>query len=103
MAIRVRRLSMGIWGDARSVGHGVVELREDEGAGYRLYVGRHGSAVVVLLCGGASGPSRRTSSGRTIFGPIGRRGIHERGKIRGLGVAPGCADRRIAGGSCLRR
>lgn len=52
MAIRVRRLSMGIWGDARSVGHGVVELREDEGAGYRLYVGRHGSAVVVLLCGG---------------------------------------------------
>ncbi|MBN9477187.1 MAG: type II toxin-antitoxin system RelE/ParE family toxin [Burkholderiales bacterium] len=52
MAIRVRRLSMGIWGDVRPVGQGVVELREDEGAGYRLYVGRHGPAVVVLLCAG---------------------------------------------------
>lgn len=28
------------------------ELRIHEGAGYRVYFGRHGRTVVVLLCGG---------------------------------------------------
>jgi putative addiction module killer protein len=32
---------------------GVEELRIDFGPGYRVYYGREGSSVVVLLCGGS--------------------------------------------------
>lgn len=31
---------------------GVIELRVHVGAGYRVYCGRHGRAIVILLCGG---------------------------------------------------
>lgn len=55
LEIRFRRVSLGIFGDVKSVGEGVSELREDIGAGYRVYVGRHGTALVVLLCGGDKG------------------------------------------------
>jgi putative addiction module killer protein len=51
--LRLKRLEAGIFGDCESVGDGVLELREHLGAGYRVYFGRHGQAVVILLCGGA--------------------------------------------------
>lgn len=43
---------MGLFGDTKPVGEGVLELREDIGPGYRVYIGRHGAALVILLCGG---------------------------------------------------
>lgn len=52
IGIRLRRISAGVFGDTKSVGEGVMELRETIGPGYRIYYGRHGTAVVVLLCGG---------------------------------------------------
>lgn len=52
LEIRFRRVSMGINGDIKSVGEGVLELREDIGPGYRVYLGRHGTTLVILLCGG---------------------------------------------------
>lgn len=52
LAIRFRRVSMGIFGDIKPVGEGVLELREDIGPGYRVYLGRHGATLVILLCGG---------------------------------------------------
>lgn len=52
LEIRFRRVSMGIFGDAKSVGEGVLELREDIGPGYRVYFARHGDLLVILLCGG---------------------------------------------------
>lgn len=52
MRIRIKRLEAGNFGDCDSVGDGVQELREHLGAGYRIYFGRHGQAVVILLCGG---------------------------------------------------
>ncbi len=52
LEIRFRRVSMGIFGDIKPVGEGVLELREDIGPGYRVYVGRHGATLVILLCGG---------------------------------------------------
>jgi putative addiction module killer protein len=50
--IRLRRLAIGNFGDCKLVGEGVIELRVDVGAGYRLYCGRHGQTLVILLCGG---------------------------------------------------
>lgn len=50
--VRVNRVRLGNFGDSKGVGRGVHELRIDYGPGYRIYFGRSGSAVVVLLCGG---------------------------------------------------
>ncbi len=52
---RIGRLRLGNFGDAKSVGDGVSELRIDCGPGYRVYFTRRGEAVVILLCGGAKG------------------------------------------------
>lgn len=49
---RIRRLSIGNPGDVKPVGSGVSELRVDYGPGYRVYFGRRGDTVVILLCGG---------------------------------------------------
>ena len=49
---RLNRIRLGNFGDCKSVGGGVEELRIDFGPGYRVYYGREGSLVVVLLCGG---------------------------------------------------
>ena len=55
---RVRRLSIGNLGDAKSVGGGVLELRIDYGPGYRVYFVRRGEALVILVAGG----DKRTQS-----------------------------------------
>ena len=52
MRMRIRRLESGNFGDCKSVGAGVLELRVDVGPGYRLYCARRGVDLVVLLCGG---------------------------------------------------
>ena len=55
LEIRFLRLSLGIFGDIKSVGYGVFELRESIGPGYRVYLGQHGAELVILLCGGDKG------------------------------------------------
>ena len=49
---RLNRLRAGNFGLCDSVGRGVFELKIDYGPGYRVYFGRAGRSVVVLLCGG---------------------------------------------------
>lgn len=49
---RIRRLSVGNFGDSKALGGGVSELRIDYGPGYRVYYSRRGSKVVLLLTGG---------------------------------------------------
>lgn len=49
---RIDRVRRGNFGDAKSVGNGVFELRLDFGPGYRVYFGREGDTVIILLCGG---------------------------------------------------
>ena len=56
--IRIRRVSLGNFGDVKPVGEGVSELRVDYGPGYRVYFLRRGEALVVLLGGG----DKRTQS-----------------------------------------
>jgi len=50
--IRLRRLSLGNFGDWKSIGSGVSELRVDYGPGYRIYLTRQENSVVILLVGG---------------------------------------------------
>ncbi|MBF0305199.1 MAG: type II toxin-antitoxin system RelE/ParE family toxin [Alphaproteobacteria bacterium] len=50
--VRLRQVEAGNFGDCEPVGEGVIELRVHVGAGYRVYCGRHGKSVVLLLCGG---------------------------------------------------
>jgi putative addiction module killer protein len=49
---RIRRLSLGNFGDVKSVGEGVSELRIDYGPGYRVYFVRRGQGLVILRSGG---------------------------------------------------
>jgi putative addiction module killer protein len=51
--IRIRRLSLGNFGDVKPVGEGVSELRIDYGPGYRVYFQRIGKLLVLLLIGGS--------------------------------------------------
>ena len=48
----IRRLEAGNFGAARFVRDGVFELRMDFGPGYRVYYGRDGRTLVILLGGG---------------------------------------------------
>ena len=52
---RLARVRAGNFGDWKSVGEGVHEMRIDCGPGYRLYFGLEGHQVVILLVGGDKG------------------------------------------------
>ena len=45
-------MEFGNFGDSKSVGEGVRELRIDIGPGYRVYYKKYGGALVILLVGG---------------------------------------------------
>ena len=46
------RMEQGNLSNAKSVGAGVLEYRIDFGPGYRVYFGRDGDALIILLSGG---------------------------------------------------
>ena len=48
----VRRMSGGNIGDCKSVHGGIMETRIKFGPGYRIYFGRHGDSLIILLIGG---------------------------------------------------
>jgi putative addiction module killer protein len=49
---RIRRVSIGNFGDTKSVRDGIFEFRVDYGPGYRIYYMKSGPLVIVLLAGG---------------------------------------------------
>jgi putative addiction module killer protein len=49
---RIDRMSRGNFGDHRRLDSGLSELRIDYGPGYRVYYGRDGHNIVILLAGG---------------------------------------------------
>lgn len=52
ITIVLARLELGNLSNVKSVGGGVIEARIDFGPGYRVYFGRDGDALVILLGGG---------------------------------------------------
>lgn len=56
---RLGRVELGNYGDAKSVGKGVKELRYTFGAGYRVYFAEVDNIIVLLLCGGDKSSQKR--------------------------------------------
>jgi len=52
VTIALARIEAGNLSNAKSVGSGVLEYRIDWGPGYRIYFGRDGETLVILLAGG---------------------------------------------------
>lgn len=51
--LRIDRLEMGNFGQSKSLGAGLHELKIDIGPGYRVYFGRVGLELILLLCAGS--------------------------------------------------
>lgn len=52
ISTRLNRVIQGNFGNCRSVGGDVRELKVDYGPGYRVYFAEDGKVLVILLCGG---------------------------------------------------
>jgi putative addiction module killer protein len=57
--IRLDRARLGNLGDHKHLEQGVWELRIDYGPGYRVYFGKDGNRLVLLLIGGDKSTQRR--------------------------------------------
>jgi putative addiction module killer protein len=53
------RIEQGNLSNVKSVGQGVLEYRIDFGPGYRVYLGRDGDTLVILLTGGTKKRQQR--------------------------------------------
>ena len=50
--VALTRIGLGNFSNTKGVGAGVLECRIDYGPGYRIYFGRDGERLVILLAGG---------------------------------------------------
>ena len=62
VAVALARMSQGNFSSTKSVGSGVHECRIDFGPGYRMYFGKEGERVVLLLGGGTKKRQQRDIS-----------------------------------------
>lgn len=52
VTVALSRIERGAVSNVKGVGEGVLEFRIDFGPGYRIYFGRDGDRLVILLAGG---------------------------------------------------
>lgn len=71
---RMARVRRGLLGNAENLGQGVFELKFDVGPGFRVYFGRTGKAIVILLHGGSKkGQSADIEAAKTYWADYVRR------------------------------
>ena len=58
-SVALVRMGQGAASNAKGVGEGVLECRIDWGPGYRVYFGRDGATLVILLTGGTKQRQQR--------------------------------------------
>jgi putative addiction module killer protein len=56
---KIARMEQGNLSKVKSVGEGVQEYRIDFGPGHRIYFGRDGETIIILLTGGTKKRQRR--------------------------------------------
>ena len=61
VAAALARIQQGNFSSAKGVGAGVYEYRIDFGPGYRIYFGKDGDRLVILVGGGTKSASTMTS------------------------------------------
>jgi len=59
VTVALARVEQGNLSNAKGVGEGVLEYRIDWGPGYRVYFGRDGDVLVILLTGGTKKRQQR--------------------------------------------
>lgn len=59
VTIAIARLEQGNLSNVKGVGQGVLEYRINFGPGYRVYFGRDGDTLVILLTGGTKQRQQR--------------------------------------------
>ncbi len=59
VTIAIARLGQGNLSNVKGVGEGVLEYRINFGPGYRVYFGRDGDTLVILLTGGTKQRQQR--------------------------------------------
>lgn len=70
--VRINRLRLGNFGDCKFVGKGIYEFRIRYGPGYRIYFGKIGNRIIVILSGGnKSSQSRDIKKAQAIWENIG--------------------------------
>lgn len=71
IAARIIRMQAGNFGDAKSVGASLYELRLAFGPGYRVYYTRRSERIILLLCGGdKSSQSRDISRAKQLISEL---------------------------------
>ena len=59
VTVALTRIELGNLSNVKGVGAGVQEYRIDFGPGYRIYFGRDGDTIVILLMGGTKKRQQR--------------------------------------------
>jgi len=85
VAERIKILTFGLLGDFKAIGDGVIELRIDFGAGWRLYYTQFGAKIVVLLAGGSKRTQRKDIKRAKVLAALlkGERSKDEKNHQRG--------------------
>jgi putative addiction module killer protein len=65
IVVGIERMGQGNFSNARSVGSGVFEYKVDFGPGYRVYFGKDGEQIVILLGGGTKKRQRQDIAAAT--------------------------------------
>ena len=67
ITVAIARMGQGNLSNVKSVGGGVLEYKIDFGPGYRVYFGRDGDVLVVLLTGGTKKRQQRDIKSAIAF------------------------------------